>query len=46
MPSRTQHRCNELHVYCRLRDMRVPKRVAFCVSSLWGKLAGPILYRR
>jgi hypothetical protein len=41
-----QHAVNGLHVYCRLRDMRVPKILALGLAWCWEQMIHPLLYRR
>lgn len=33
-----QHRTNPLHLFCRLRDLRVPKGLARKISAAWAWL--------
>ena len=33
--SKWDHYSNSLHIYCRLRDFRVPKKIAKFVSIIW-----------
>ena len=42
---KAQDRFNELHVFCRLRDVGVPKWISRLLSSLWGKMSGVFLYK-
>jgi hypothetical protein len=41
-----QHHANELHVYCRLRRWGCSKRIANTLSRAWGRIVGPVLYRK
>lgn len=34
-PSPGQHRFNSLHAFCRLRDCRIPRRVARTLALVW-----------
>jgi len=40
-----QHWCNELSLYCRLKDCGVPQRLALRVSAGLGRLLNRLIYR-
>ncbi|NMC47936.1 MAG: hypothetical protein GYA47_00670 [Desulfovibrio sp.] len=45
MSDHQQHAANGLHVYCRLRDLLVPRFLARPLAWCWECLVHPLLYR-
>ncbi|WP_170304571.1 hypothetical protein [Desulfolutivibrio sulfodismutans] len=45
MSDQQQHAVNGLHVYCRLRDVCVPKILARPLARCWERLIHRLLYR-
>lgn len=40
------HHLNALHIYCRLRQLRIPHSWAMKASVWWEKKAHPLLYKK
>ncbi len=40
------HHLNSLHIYCRLLDIGIPKRLARRLTGAWERVFHPIVYAR
>jgi len=44
--SNLKHYINALHVYCRLRDLRVPRKAAGIITKVYEKIFHFLIYGR